>query len=294
MTRRQQQRSQEIMLIPFLDILCSLIGVLVLIIVVLVVAQTQRINGRTSEELQRSTAHLAMLSQQKLFIRANEALLAKVPKLAELRTAAKAQEEKLAKLRLLLATTDADRQQNQVLSQNLLKELDNLLVELKGLKTQEPALKQEVAALRAEITKRQLPAQQAPPVTVQPGGSGFAAGSKIFFIEATSGKLTYHYNEKVKGTVSAVADVIATDVGFNAYLKQVLTVPKSRLVFLLREDGMAAYNLGAGWAQATFGYRVDQVGKLPIPGRGEIDLRAFKDFLGELTPPTATPPQPKN
>ena len=40
-----------LMLIPFLDILCSLIGVLVLIIVVLVVAQTQRIRGRTQEEV---------------------------------------------------------------------------------------------------------------------------------------------------------------------------------------------------------------------------------------------------
>ena len=54
MVKRHPRRSDEIMLIPFLDILCSLIGVLVLIIVVLVVAQTQKINGRTPEELDRS------------------------------------------------------------------------------------------------------------------------------------------------------------------------------------------------------------------------------------------------
>ena len=44
MVKRRSHRSDEIMLIPFLDILCSLIGVLVLIIVVLCVAQTQKIN----------------------------------------------------------------------------------------------------------------------------------------------------------------------------------------------------------------------------------------------------------
>ena len=45
-------------MIPFLDILCSLIGVLVLIIVVLVIAQTQRINGRTREDVQLSLIHI--------------------------------------------------------------------------------------------------------------------------------------------------------------------------------------------------------------------------------------------
>ena len=37
MVRRNKHKSEELMLIPFLDILCSLIGVLVLIIVVLLV-----------------------------------------------------------------------------------------------------------------------------------------------------------------------------------------------------------------------------------------------------------------
>jgi hypothetical protein len=55
MVKRPKHRSDELMLIPFLDILCSLIGVLVLIIVVLVVAQTQRINGRTPEEIELHT-----------------------------------------------------------------------------------------------------------------------------------------------------------------------------------------------------------------------------------------------
>jgi hypothetical protein len=124
-------------------------------------------------------------------------------------------------------------------------------------------------------------------VVIQPGGSGLARGSKVFFVEAAAGKLTFYWNEKTKGIVSAAPDVIAADSSFNAFLKSVLTVPQSKIIFLLREDGMGAYNLGAGWAQANHGYRVDQIGKLPIPGWGEIDLRMFKGFLGELPPGAA-------
>ena len=108
-------------------------------------------------------------------------------------------------------------------------------------------------------------------------------------VEATAEKLTFYWDEKTKGTVSAVPDVVAADPAFNAYLKTVLTVPQSKIIFLLRDDGMGAYNLGAGWAQATYRYPVAQIGKLPIPGRGVIDLRMFTEFLGALPPPAEKP-----
>ncbi len=290
MVKRSHRRSDEIMLIPFLDILCSLIGVLVLIIVVLVVAQTQKINGRTPEELQRAQEFQKLQKQEKENEKINEALKDRVAQLEKLKKEAQDREEKIAKLRKLLDTSTADRAKNKELSQNMMKELDNLLVELNGLTAQEPPLKKEIAALLAEIGKRKPAPVKLPPVIVQPGGSGLAKGSKVFFIEASGGKLTFYWDDKTKATVSAVADVIATDSAFNAFLKAVLTVPQSKIIFLLRDDGMGAYNLGAGWAQATYGYRVDQIGKLPLPGRGEVDLRMFAEFLGTLTPP---PPEKK-
>jgi len=291
MVKRHAKRSDEIMLIPFLDILCSLIGVLVLIIVVLAVAQTQKISGRTPEELTRAQNHLKLLKQQKEDEKINSTLKDKVTALKKLQEQTKAKEEELAKLRKLLDTSTADRERNQQLSQNMLKELDNLMLELGGLTTQEPPLKKEIAALLVEIQKRKPVPQKLPPVIVQPGGSGLAKGTKVFFVEASSGKLTFYWDEKTKTVVSATADVIAADSAFNAWLKAVLTVPQSKIIFLLRDDGMGAYNLGAGWAQATYGYRVDQIGKLPLPGRGEVDLRMFAEFLGALQPPP--PPEKK-
>ncbi len=294
MMKRRAHRTEELMLIPFLDILCSLIGVLVLIIVVLCVAQTQKINGRTPEELQRAQEHQKMLKEQKENERINVLLKDKVEKLEKLQTETKQKEEQVAKLRKLLDTSVADREKNKTVSENLMKELDNLLIEIGGLTPQEAPLKKQIAELQAEIKKRQPPAVKGAPVMVQPGGSGLAKGSKVFFVEATAGKLTFYWDGKLKNVVTATPDVVAVDAAFNAFLKAVNTVPQSKIIFLLRDDGMGAYNLGAGWAQATYGYRVDQLGKLPIPGRGEIDLQMFKEFLGTLPqPPEAiAPPAP--
>lgn len=299
MIKRRQRASDEIMLIPFLDILCSLIGVLILIIVVLCVAQTQKINGRTKEEIQRAQEYKNMLKQQPDLERISSALKLKVEELEKLRKETAAKDDQVAKIRKLLTTSTADREKVQATNQVMLKELDNLMIEIGGLSTQETPLKKEIAALAEEIKKKQPPPVKGPSVIVQPGGSGLAKGTKVFFIEASGGKLTAYWDEKTKTVVSAVPDVVATDAAFNAYLKAVQTVPQSKIIFLLRDDGMGAYNLGAGWAQATYAYRVDQVGKLPIPGRGEVDLKMFKDYMAPLpvqppTPPTppAVPPKP--
>ncbi len=293
MIRRRSHRSDEILLIPFLDILCSLIGVLVLIIVVLCIAQTQKIQGRTPEELQRAQDFQKLTKEKKENERINELLKDKVVKLEKLQTETKQKQEQVAKLRKLLDTSTADREKNKEVSQNLMKELDNLLLEVNGLSTQDAPLKKQIADLQAEIKKRQPPALKGAPVGVQPGGSGLAKGSQVFFVEASGGKLTFYWDGKKKNVVSATADVVAVDVAFNAFLKAVQGVPQSKIIFLLRDDGMGAYNLGAGWAQANYGYRVDQIGKLPIPGRGEIDLQMFKEFLGQLPqPPEAVAPPP--
>jgi ABC-type multidrug transport system fused ATPase/permease subunit len=292
MHKRHPKRGEELMLIPFLDILCSLIGVLVLIIVVLCVSQMQKVNGRTQEEIDRATEYQKMLKQQKIDAKVNEALKEKVEKLEQLQTETKQKEEQAAKLRKLLDTSVADREKNKVVSQNLLKELDNLLIEVKGLADQDAPLKKEIAALMEEVKKRKPPAVKGPSVVIQPGGSGLAKGSKVFFVEASAGKLTFYWDEKTKAVVSASPDVIAVDVAFNAFLKAVQEVPQSKVIFLIRDDGMGAFNSGAGWAQNTFNYRVDQIGRLPIPGRGEIDLKMFNEFLGSLTPPPEAAPPP--
>lgn len=274
------------MLIPFLDILCSLIGVLILIIVVLCVAQTQKINGRTPEELEMSQDFQKLLKQQKQDEKIAEKLKEQLEALEKLKKEAEEKEQKIARLRKLIDLSASVRANNQEMSQNLMKELDNLLLELEGFSNQQADLKKEIAKLNDEIKKRQPPAQKVlPPVVVQPGGGGIAKGSKVYFVEATGGKLTIFWDEEKKTVVSAAPEVIAADVPLNTFLKNAVAVPQSKIVFLLRDDGMSAYNNGAGWAQATYGFRVDQIGKLPLPGRGVVDLKMFREYMGTMPPP---------
>ena len=285
MAKRRPKGNDEILLIPFLDILCSLIGILILIIVVLCVAQSQQTNGRSPEEVADAQKYQDLLKQQKEQDKIDVTLKEKLAKLEELRKQAEEKEQKLAKLRKLLDSSADIKKMNAEISQNLIKELDNLLVEVNGYTAQQADLKKEIDRLYAELKTRQAPTQKVvPPVIVKPGGSGLAKGSKVFFIEASAGKLTYYWDQKQKSVVSSVPDVIATDEAFNGYLKAVHDIAQSKIIFLLRDDGMGAFNNGAGWAQATFGYRVDQIGKLPIPGRGEIDLGMFQEFLGSMAP----------
>lgn len=291
MAHRRHSKTEELMLIPFLDILCSLIGVLVLIIVVLCVAQSQRAKGRTQEELDRSQKYVDALKKQKEQTAGKPIIEAKLAKLEELKKENTEKEIRLAKLRKLLATSADIKKTNQEMSQNLMKELDNLLVEIEGLAKEDGVQKKEIAALMAELQKREPPKKkELPAVMVQPGGSGLAKGSKVFFVEASGGRLTIYWDGKQKTALSAADEVIATDVAFNYLLQEVLKVPQAKIIFLLRDDGMGAYNKAVGWAQATYNYRVDQIGKLPIPGRGQIDLQMFKDFLGTMTPPPPAPP----
>ena len=294
MAHRRHNKTEELMLIPFLDILCSLIGVLVLIIVVLCVAQTQRAKGRTQEDLDRSQMYVDALKKQKTVDLNKNVLQEEVAKLEELKKQAADKDNRAAKIRKLLASGAEIRKTNEEISQNLLKELDDLLVEIEGIGKQEKETKTEIAALLAEIKARQIPEKPTtPPVVVQPGGSGLAQGSKLFFVESTAGKLTIYWDAEKKTVLSATDEVVATDPNLQFFLQQVKSVPNSKIIFLLRDDGMNPYNKALGWAQATYKYDLDQIGKLPIPGRGVVDLKMFKDYLGTLTPPpgaTIAPP----
>src|SRR5688572_9080834 len=297
MAKRRHGKNEELLLIPFLDILCSLIGVLVLIVVVLCVAQSQKAKGRTQEELDRSQKYVDAVKKQKELDQQTQVLQVDLAKMEELRKEAVEKQERLAKIRKLLSTSADIRKSNAELGQNMIKELDNLLLEIEGLTKQEKELKDEIAKLMAEIKAREVPLQKVvPPVVIQPGGSGLAQGAKVFFVEASGRKLSIFWDAKQKTDVSATPEVVAADVAYNHFLKEVQKVPQSKIIFLLRDDGTTPYNYGAGWAQATYGYRVDQIGRLLVPGRGAIDLQMFKDYLGTMPPPPeaklVTPPAP--
>lgn len=283
MKKGRRKGSDEILLVPFLDILCSLIGVLVLIIVVLCVAQSQQTQGRTQEEIRMAQEHkdmLKLLEERKKL----EALAVDwLEKLKKVQASLQDRQDRFLKLRKLLDSSKELQEQNKEISLKLQKELDDLLVEIDGIKIQEKLTKEEIAQLLAELKKRQVPEdKKVPPVVVQPSGSGLPEATKIYFVECTSGSL------KVLGAwgedyrLNASASTVVADAAYKHFLSEVSKDKNALILFLIRDDGQGAFNTGAGHAESGFGIRV---GKLPIPGRGQLDLALFDKYRGKITPP---------
>lgn len=288
MAKRRHAPSEEILLVPFLDILCSLIGVLVLIIVVLCVSMTQQTDGRPEEEVRMAQEAKDLRKEIKQHNELEAVLKEKLAQLEELKKKLEEKEQQYVRLRKLLSSSKELQEANLKISQQMQKELDDLMTEIDGLKIQQTESKKLIATLMAELKKRQVPPdKKIPPVIVQPSGSGMAQDTKVYFVEAGSGAL------KILGAwgaedyrLSAVAEVVVADVTFNYFLTEVAKDPKSLVLFLVRDDGQGAYFNGAGRAESDYKIRT---GKLPIPGRGVLDLAMFDKFRGRIPPPPAAP-----
>jgi biopolymer transport protein ExbD len=294
MAKRRHGAKDEILLVPFLDILCSLIGVLVLIIVVLCVSQTQQTEGRTAEEIQMAQDHKRMKQELAEREKLDVVLKEKLAELKKLQIEIEDKEQRYLKFRKLLDSSKELKEQNRLIATKLQKELDDLLTEIDGLKKQQDESKKAIAELAAEIKKRQVPLdKKVPPVVVQPSGTGMPETTKVYFVECATGAL------KILGAwgddyrLSATAEVVVADVAYNHFLTEVAKDKNALILYLVRDDGQAAFNNGAGRAESDYKVRV---GKLPIPGRGQLDLALFEKYRGKVPPPPGaaiTPPKPK-
>lgn len=283
MAQRRSSSEGEVSLFPFLSILACLIGALVLLIVVLVVAQADKAEGRTPEEIRMAQDYQRMQKEIQERKDLDAALKEKLAKLEKLEQEARDKEQRFAKLRKLLDSSKEVQEQNMQISQQMQKELDDLLVEIEGLKKQQAETKKEIELLLAEIKKLQVPPdKKPPPVVVQPSGSGMAEGTKVYFVEAVGGALKILKAWGADYRLAATAEVVVTDPSYNYFLTELAKDPKSLLLFLIRDDGQGAFNNGAGRAENDYKIRV---GKLPIPGRGDLDLAMFDKYRGTIPPP---------
>ena len=286
MAKRRHGAKDEILLVPFLDILCSLIGVLVLIIVVLCVSQTQQTEGRTPEEIQMAQDHKRMKEELVEREKLDVVLKEKIAELEKLKVEIEEKEQRYLKFRKLLSSSKELQDQNKKIALNLQKEFDDLLTEIDGLKKQQDESKKMIAELMAEMKKREVPPdKKVPPVVVQPSGSGMPETTKIYFVECATGALKVLDGWGAGDyRLSATAEVVVADVAYNHFLAEVAKDKNSIILYLIRDDGQGAFNNGAGRAEADYNIRI---GKLPIPGRGQLDLALFEKYRGIVPPPPA-------
>jgi small-conductance mechanosensitive channel len=283
MAKKQHGKHDEVMLIPFLDILCSLIGILILIIVVVCVAQTQKVRGRTKEDLQLAQQHQSLLARQREQEKAAAALKAKVAE-AEKRLLERsaegrklqqellAKQQKLVELRKRLALSAEAEKTNKERATQLQKVLEDLLAQIATLARELPVQQAELEKLKKLLAERQKKPDEKPPaVVVRPSGSGAGAGRNMFFVEAAGSGIVIHKSKTERVRVAQAS--VGEDRDYNAFLQSVKDRGNAALIFLIRKDGWWTYQRAAGWAEQGFGLNT---GKLPIPGDGTVDLGLFE------------------
>jgi len=260
------------MLIPFLDIMCSLIGVLILIIVVVSIAQTQKAQGRTRQELALAQKLQELLAKQKLQEQADTGLAAKITALDKLNQEIQSRQKKIEELRKQIAQATQSAGANKDEAAKLQKQIDDLLRQIEPLAKSIPPVQAEVEVLRKKLAELQKKLDdKAPSVIVRPSGSGSKGGNqRLFFVEASGAGIIVHKSKTEQLRVAR--DSVGVDTGYNAFLQTVKNTPNSSLIFLVRKDGWSSFVRAAGWAEQSCGLTT---GKLPIPGDGAVDLSLF-------------------
>ena len=262
--------SPEISLFPFLSILVCLIGALVLLIVVLTIVQGSAAAARDPEEFKRA-AEAAKLRHELEKVRAQSPDLERKKKTAaDTLARTRPDDARLARLKEELAKASAPREAATD-PDEIKRKISAARAQISKYEQGRKQIQEALARLKEELAARNKKPDDKPvPLVVRPGGSGSTAGNRPVFIEATAAGLTIL--RAGAAPLRVPTDSIPVDAGLQSFLEQTAKDSKATLIFLVREDGVSAYHKGAGWAESKHGLRT---GKLPLPGKGELDLSNF-------------------
>jgi hypothetical protein len=271
MARRASNAGSGVSLFPFLSILACLIGILTLMISVTIAAKSLETNGRDKEELARAKEHQALLAQQKSVRKEIDAFKAKLKSHSAAALQLSELDERRIVLRRQLDDSAAKLKKTDQTDKALQKLIETILSNIESLRKERPALEKKLAELKAELARRKIKPDNKPaPIQVQPGGTGSAHVNRVSFVECDSTGIILHRREGPKTNVSLAA--IGTDQNYNRFLDEARGKQGSMILFLLRDTGNNSYLRAAGWAENQYQLRT---GKLPLPGKGEVDLSLF-------------------
>jgi hypothetical protein len=271
MARRASNAGGGVSLFPFLSILACLIGILTLMISVTMAVKSLETAGRDEEELARAKENQALLAQQKTIRQEIDALKAKLKSHSAAALQLSELDERKIVLRRQLDETAAKLKSPAQTDKALQKLIETILANIESLRKERPALEKKLAGLKAELARRKIkPDNKPPPIQVQPGGTGSAHVNRVSFVECDSTGILLHRRGQPVINVSLAA--IGTDPHYNRFLEEARGKQGTMILFLLRDTGNTAYLRAAGWAENQFKLRT---GKLPLPGKGELDLSLF-------------------
>jgi hypothetical protein len=198
-------------------------------------------------------------------------LNSKLAELEALQTATIEKQARLTELKKRLNLTGEEAAANKVEAARIQKQVEDLMLQIDVLVRQMPPLQQQIEELKKQLALRNKKPDDKPlPVVIQPSGTGQGGQKKLFFVETSNGTITLRKGLTDKQNIGTGA--LVTDQSYNDFLSLVKSTPNAMLIFLIRQDGAASYDLAAGLAQSK---NEILIGKLPIPGAGEVDLKMF-------------------
>lgn len=272
---RARPSAPSVSLFPFMSILACLVGTIVVMICVLSLIQAQNMGGRPRQEVRDATDYVKAKEQVAVIGKQLEELESDRRKRSTDATLVMKEHKELEEKVVLLRLRAEAAQKGEQTNRELQKELELMSLQLQDIAKEKPAFAKEIEDLKKELAARKKsPDELAAPIVVKPGGSGKAAGKNLFFVEASGGALTLFLSMSEAKRISAGS--VGKDLEYDAFLQRVADTKDATLVFLVRDDGWPAYTRAAGWAEGKFNVRT---GKLPMPGKGKIDLSQFAEFM---------------
>jgi len=257
----------SVSLFPFLDIMASLIGILVLLITAATLAQIGKTveDAADAEEVKKAQTRIVQYRavRKRLTTETQEQ-----QRLRELVEQAEAARQQLEQLQAEVARLEAERKITEEQSEKLpvleaeLKRLQELIEQA------EPKLaemQKELAELRSLLANRKESGQSE--IQILPSGSGYDL--KPTFVECASGAVVLHDRPE---PLRIPTGQLASNADFTKVLETVKNQPKGTLVFLVRPDGASTYQTARNIARRQYVTN----GKLAVAGHGKIDLSMFQ------------------
>ncbi|PHS11956.1 MAG: hypothetical protein COA78_08860 [Blastopirellula sp.] len=266
MGRRGVNADEEISLFPFLSVVACMIGTLTLIIAALSISgldndtveralEYEEVKGKFDSEL------LAIAELKNMIVDKREEL-----GLSDAEKNIKA-EELTKQLAALLEQKDAARKEfaettkleiRPVNIKQQTESIDQMQEELKGHQEQIAQLDKQISERDIELTESQ--------VSILPSGSGVGFIPK--FVECAASQVIIH---SAPEPILIRVNELAANADYKKLMDSVSASEKTTLVFLIRDDGLNTYYTARNLAN-TNGVKN---GKLPVIGKGRIDLSYF-------------------
>lgn len=264
---RRAKEDLQVSLFPFMSILACLIGILTLMIAVSM-AVNQKKEGMAEEDLKRAQENHRIQVDISKKLKAIEEIQKRIAKENSTYIEKKKLEELLANLKDDLAKLESIPLDS---TEGLQKEITALEAQTLSLQEEHPNLQNKIKKLEAQLAKLKNQPKPVESVVIKPPPLGSNVPRELFFVECNSTGIVLR-GPKDSETIISTAG-IKDSPEFLAFCEKVNKARDSAILFLIRKDGLDAYNWAAGLAENNFKLRTS---KLPVPNEGKIDLSLFR------------------